>query len=292
MDQVMALTKDETILGLMALLHHYQKRDAANDVYEMVSLLGSMELKIDTVMQELNDTRKQLRDMQEKQEQKGFHTVLRTAVKNLEQQCIDMKERLFEIKSEVKTKAGAIVAETRQKGREALYKVTEFLNIREKLEQVRHMLRKSIMDVDKTIERITSFGSGMREASEKALDTILNFIGKSGKEKSNKKRSKTEAILKPWQAKHKLLAQAEKCVDGAICRLEKLAEHVKTYQQKKETNDVPEERSSDYELAVPISEPEYRYGAELFESKSEADLKEAVGEMTDKKCVLTSEIKR
>ena len=50
-----------------------------------------------------------------------------------------MKEKLFEVRTEIKTRAGEIVTATKQKGKAALNKVAEFLGIKKKLEGIRQV---------------------------------------------------------------------------------------------------------------------------------------------------------
>ena len=141
-----------------------------------------------------------------------------------------MKEQLFEIKEEVREKASEIVAEVKKKWKKALNKVSEFLGIKEKLQKFRNNVQKSITDVEQSIEKIDALGTGMREAVQKAANTIRAFTDKPEKEYGEKKFSKTELIKKPLQAKRKLLCSILGYTDAAIEKVEKLSADVKQYQ--------------------------------------------------------------
>lgn len=84
----------------------------------------------------------------------------------------------------------------KQKGKVALNKVTEFLGIKKKLENIRQNVQESIADVDKSIGKIDAFGTGMREAGQKIANTFRTFADKPEKEYGEKKFSKTELIKK------------------------------------------------------------------------------------------------
>ena len=127
-----------------------------------------------------------------------------------------MKEKLSEVKAEIKAKAGEIVTAAKQKGKAALNKVAGFLGIKQKLEGIRQNVQESIEDVDKSIGKIDAFGIGMREAGQKIANTFRTFADKPEKEYGEKKFSKTELIKKPFQAKRKLLSGILNCADAAI----------------------------------------------------------------------------
>ena len=187
-----------------------------------------------------------------------------------------MKEKLFEVKAEIKAKAGEIVAAAKQKGKAALNRVAEFLGIKKKLENIRQNVQESIADVDKSIGKIDAFGTGMREAGQKIANTFRTFADKPEKEYGEKKFSKTELIKKPFQAKRKLLSGILNCADAAIEKTEQLAADVKQYQTDKAEREMGSVDSMEpvnpVELAV-AAEPEFQYGAEAFEAHQQETAK-------------------
>ena len=72
MDQVqnMELSKDQIIQELIALLNQNQQKEAANNVFEMATLIDGMGKRLEQVTEELSSVRKQL----EKMEQQLFET--------------------------------------------------------------------------------------------------------------------------------------------------------------------------------------------------------------------------
>ena len=121
--QNMELTKDQIIQELIALLNQNQQRETANNVFEMAALIDGMEKRLESVTEELVTVKDQLRKMEEREAEKGLKQSLKRAVNKLEQDCKAMKEKLFEVKTEIKAKAGEIVTAAKQKGKAALNKV-------------------------------------------------------------------------------------------------------------------------------------------------------------------------
>ena len=77
------------------------------------------------------------------------------------------------------------------------------MGYKEKLQNIRQNVQKSIEDVDKSIGKIDAFGTGMREA-EQRLPTRSVLLQINRKRNMGKRRfSKTELIKKPFQAKEK-----------------------------------------------------------------------------------------
>ncbi len=263
------LTKEKNLMELLDLLRKNNMKEAANSIFEMAAYVDVMEKKMDSVLKELVTVKDQLHKMEEREAEKGLKQSLKRAVNKLEQDCKAMKEKLFEVKTEIKAKAGEIVTAAKQKGKAALNKVAEFLGIKKKLEGIRQNVQESIADVDKSIGKIDAFGAGMREAGQKIANTFRTFADKPEKEYGEKKFSKTELIKKPFQAKRKLLSGILNCVDAAIEKTEQLAADVKKYQTDKVEREMGSvdsmESVNPIELAV-AAEPEFQYGAEAFEA--------------------------
>ena len=279
------LTKEKNLMELLDLLRKNNMKEAANSIFEMAAYVDVMEKKMDSVLEELTTVKNQLHKMEEREAEKGLKQSLKRAVNKLEQDCKAMKEKLFEVKTEIKARAGEIVTAVKQKGKSALNKVSEFLGIKKKLEGISQNVQESIADVDKSIGKIEAFGTGMREAGQKIANTFRTFADKPEKEYGEKKFSKTELIKKPFQAKRKLLSGILNCADAAIEKTEQLAADVKQYQTDKaerETSIIDNvEAINPAELAV-VAEQEFQYGAEAFEAHQQEAERTAVKDITEK----------
>ena len=261
MDQVqnMELSKDQIIQELIALLNQNQQKEAANNVFEMAALIDGMGKRLEQVTEELSSVRKQLEKMEQEKADKTLKATVRKAVDSLEQQCQKMKQQLFEIKTEVKAKASEIVAEAKAKGKAALYKVSEFLGIKDKLESVRENVRKSIAETEHTINKLDAFGSGMREAGQKIANTFRTFADKETVDYSEKEKkfSKTELVKKPFEAKKKLYQRMEQHLDEALDKINSLA---------KEPERIKDVEMAEHSMLGAVAEPEFQYGADAFEA--------------------------
>lgn len=263
----MELTNDQVVQELIELLNQNQQKAAANNVAEMAAYIEGMERKMDAVIEELAGMRKQLAEMESKKQHKSLKEVLTKTIDNLEQQCQKIKQQLFEVKTEFKEKAAEIVAEVKQKGKDALNKVSEFLGIKDKLEKIRQNVKESIAEVDRGLDRIDALGKGMREAFQKAANTLRVFAGKQEKEYGEKKFSKTELLKKPLMAKRKLLSGVMNYAEASLNQIQRLTQD----QQQKRDNAVQKMERVEAEVINPsanmaVAEPAFQYGAEVFEA--------------------------
>ncbi len=273
------LTKEQAVMELLALLRQNGQKECANEVFEAAAYIDSMEKKLDAVVQELVTVREQLQKMEEQKAKQGLKRTITRAVEKLEQDCHVMKEKLTAIKTEFKEKAAEIVAEVKAKGKKALNKVSEFFDVKEALLQFKSTIRSSLEETEYIIAKIDAFGTGMREATRKAANTIRTFADKPEKEYKDRKFSKTEFVKTPFEVKRKLLSGIVSCANSAIESCEKLSQEV--LQKEKEKQEkiklFHEERQSGL-----VAEPTYKYGAEAFEARQEEVIKAMNESMTAK----------
>lgn len=270
MEQILdkELTKDQVILELIALLKQNQSKDTANNVFEMAAYIDGVEKKLDAVMVELMEAKKQLYEIQEQKESKSIKRTLSEAIDKLENSCHFMKQKLFEIKTEVKTKAQEIVIEVKQKGKSAISKTAEFLGIKDKLELVSQNIQTSLNEVNQTIDKIDAFGNGLRESLRHAANTFRTFADKDlvDYEAKEKRFSKTEVIKKPWQLKRKLLSGMEIHLDSAIEKLDSLSMNVELNKREERTVEHAEEARRNAEKLPGVAERLYEYSGDAFEA--------------------------
>lgn len=270
MEQILdkELTKDQVILELIALLKQNQSKDTANNVFEMLAYIDGVEKKLDAVMVELMEAKKQLHEIQEQKERKSIKRVLSEAIDKLENSCHFMKQKLFEIKTEVKTKAQEIIIGMKQKGKSAINKTEEFLGIKDKLELIRQNVLTSLNEVNQTIDKLDAFGSGLRESLRQAANTFRTFGGKDlvDYEAKGKLFSKTEAVKKPWQLKRKLLSGMELHLDAAIEKLDRLSMNAELSKSEERTMEHIEKAGGNAENLSEVAKQLYEYGGDVFEA--------------------------
>lgn len=257
------LTQDEMIVELIKLLKENQMKDRANDIFESAAYVDGLEKKLDQVVLELNDVKKQLADLQEQQMMKSMKTQLANASERMDVLCNNMKEKLFEVKTEFREKATSIVTEAKVRGKEALNRVSEFLGVKEKLERLRINVKEAGMETDKTIAKIDHFGTEIREARRTVSNAFRTFADKEVVDYSKVERSfsKTELIKKPLECKKNLLAGLELRLDAFIDKLDNLSKDVELEKVNRDINSLEEN-------LLVAEKMEYKYGSEVFEMQN------------------------
>jgi flagellar hook-basal body complex protein FliE len=270
MEQILdkELTKDQVILELIALLKQNQSKDTANNVFEMATYIDGIEKKLDAVMVELMEAKKQLHEIQEQKESKSIKRTLSEAIDKLENSCHFMKQKLFQIKTEVKTKAQEIVIGIKQKGKIAISKTADLLGIKDKLELIRQNVQTSLNEVNQTIDKIDAFGSGLRESLRQAANTFRTFADKDLVDYEAKEKwfSKTEVIKKPWQLKRKLLSGMKLHLDAAIEKLDYLSINAELSKREERIVEPVVKERSDTDNLLGVAEQLHEYGGDAFEA--------------------------
>ena len=172
------LTNEEVIRELLELLKKNAMKEQANDVFEICSYVDGLEKKIDSMTEELTNMQNQIKEMQEDTLVNNAKKALSEAQERLNARCEQIKSQIFEAKEHVKETAKSIVAEAKVKGRAALYRVSEFLGIKNKLLIVRENVRSAIKETDRNIARTALLGKGLREAGQTAVNAFRTFADK------------------------------------------------------------------------------------------------------------------
>ena len=265
------LTKDEIIQELMDILKQNNMQSQSNEVFEICSYVDGLEKKLDSVTEELTKVRDQIKEMQEDTLMNNLKKSVSEAADRLENRCAIIKEQIFEVRTDITTKATQIVNEVKRKGKAALNKVSEFFGIKEKLVAVRTNVREAQKEADVTVDQIDAFGKGMREANQKIANTFRAFADKeivdySAKEK---KFSKTELFKKPWEAKKKLFANMELRLNAAIDKVDHLSKDVEIGKMMKQYDELMEEAHERQNFSL-VAEARAAYGADVFDKQMEA----------------------
>lgn len=124
------LTNEEVIRELLELLKKNAMKEQANDVFEICSYVDGLEKKIDSMTEELTNMQKQIKEMQEDTLINNAKKALSEAQERLNTRREQIKSQVHEVKEQVKFTAKSIVDEAKVKGRAALYRVSEFLEIK------------------------------------------------------------------------------------------------------------------------------------------------------------------
>ena len=283
------LTNEEVIRELLELLKKNAMKEQANDVFEICSYVDGLEKKIDSMTEELTNMQNQIREMQEGTLVNNAKKVLSEVQERLNTRCEQIKSQVLEVKEQVKSTAKGIVEEAKEKGRAALYRVSEFLGIKKRFLDIRENVRGAIKTTDKDIAKTALLAKGFREAGQTVANAFRTFADKPEVDYSQNEQKHiiTKAVLIPMKAVRKLFVLMELHLDASIDKLDNLAMNVQIDKEKRMKNTKSEEQNvSDMAEAEPervnaeivyapmVAEAhEYQYNADAFEARGGVDMK-------------------
>ena len=274
------LTNEEVIRELLELLKKNAMKEQANDVFEICSYVDGLEKKIDSMTEELTNMQNQIKEMQEDTLVNNTKKALSEAQERLNARCEQIKSQVLEVKAQVKSTAKSIVDEAKEKGRSALYRVSEFLGIKKRLLDIRENVRGAIRTTDKDIAKTALLAKGFREAGQTAANAFRTFADKPEVDYSQKEQKHpiTKAVLAPMKTVKKMLVSMELHLDASIDKLDNLAmnvqldkekhmENAKTKEQTEPERAEAERVEAEVVYSPMVAEPqEYQYNADAFEN--------------------------
>jgi ABC-type transporter Mla subunit MlaD len=275
MDRVrnVELTKDQIIQELLLFLRQNQRKDVAIDIFEMAAYIDGMEKKLDSVLEELTNVKKQLNELQKNEIKASLKEILSEAVSKVGQSCHLMKEKLYETKTEVRNKALDIVVQVKKNGKHMLAKTVEFMGIKSKLEQLKEKVQESLRSVNDTIEKIDAFGNGMRQSFRQAANTLRSFADKEvvDYEAKDKKISKTELVKTPWKVKQKLFYDMDIFLNATIGKVAQFALEERNKDKEEISDNILNEKNKQAISSAMIN-TDNEYGGDAFEASMAANI--------------------
>ena len=222
------LTNEEVIRELLDLLKKNAMKEQANDVFEICSYVDGLEKKIDSMTEELTNMQNQIKEMQEDTFVNNAKKALSEAKERLNTRCEQIKSQVIEVKAQVKSTAKSIVEEAKEKGRAALYRVSEFLGIKKRILDIRENVIGAIKTTDKDIAKTALLAKGFREAGQTAANAFRTFADKPEMDYSQKEQKHpiTKTVLAPMKAVKKMLVSMKLHLDASIDKLDNLAMNV------------------------------------------------------------------
>ena len=180
-----------------------------------------LENQLNQMTHELVEMRKELCEMKEEQASKTLKETLSEMVDCARKRCDEMKQKLFEIKEDMKAKASEIITEFKKKGKEALNKVSEFFGVKKKLEKIRDKVREGIVETDITLARIDCFTEGVHVVNQQIANSFRVLAGKDQKNYSQEIfRTDNSMLRKPWAWQKRVYQNLELHLDAAIDKAE------------------------------------------------------------------------
>ena len=284
------LTNEEVIRELLELLKKNAMKEQANDVFEICSYVDGLEKKIDSMTEELTNMQNQIKEMQEDTLVNNAKKALSEAQERLNVRCEQIKSQVLEVKEHVRSTAKGIVEEAKEKGRAALYRVSEFLGIKKRLLDIRENVRDAIKTTDKDIAKTALLAKGFREAGQTAANAFRTFADKPEVDYSQKEQKHpiTKAVLAPMKAVKKMLVSIELHLDASIDKLDNLAMNVQLDKEKHMENAKVQEQTeperaeaerveAEIVYSPMVAEPQaYQYNADAFEARGVDEVKQEV----------------
>ena len=268
-----SMTGEEVMKQLLSALNGNGMQQTANGVYELCAYVDSMTHKVEDMTEEIAKLRDDIQKMQEDTVTNRLKKSLNEAADRLENRCNQIKDQLFEVKEDIRHKAGEIVADFKMRGKEALNRVCEFAGLKDKLIGIRNKVKEGIADTEHTISKIDAFGKGMREAGQKVANTFRTFADREELDYSGQEKrfSKTEIMKKPWKWQKKVYESMILRLDASIDKVEDLARDVEIERAKDKAEVETDRADSGMQEVTPafaVAEPteEYQYGAGAFEA--------------------------
>lgn len=174
-------------------------------------------------------------------------------VERLQERCKALKNGLLELKNGIRDNIRNLIAEFKFKGKEALYHVSEVMDVRGKLEWMRECVENGSYELTKTMNKV--------EATAQELDNIRSRISdlesQSGRTTANEysyirsalslQSGKCKAHMTILSVFQSGLSRAGNVLDKEILAVDKLAEQVRDTQPEKETQAEPQYESEVYD---------------------------------------------
>lgn len=262
------ITKEEMITHLIALLRESDRTKQASDIFELATYVDMLGNKLEQMSQELAAMHSEIQAMKDNQTPRNIREVLSDIAVKAQNRIDDMKQTLGEIKTDMKNKATEIVTEVKSRGKEVLSKVTEFLGVKQKLENIRGKIRCGISETNEILVRIDGFAEGMTASNDMFVNSFRVLMGKEQKNiKDNMFVKIDSSVLKgPWEWQKKVYQSLEHHIDMAIDKVDSLEmnDHEQVKDSVRDYNSEP--MVSGYGTVPMVSEKKYEYGAEAFEA--------------------------
>ncbi len=273
------MTKDQIIVELMELLKQNSRERQAEELAALSSYVEKLEEKIDGLAYEVFNMNKELSELRIKKGSTYIRNVLADAITGTEKRILQMRNNISQIHSDMREMASGICTEFKKTGKRALNKVTEFLEIRERLENLRGNLDKGMIETDQTLLRIEGFEEGIRSANEQLINSFRILSGRESKDYSSEDYFKWDISLmkKPWVWQKKIYQNMIPFIEGAIKKLDNLSRDVQLSKMMSRWDELYEqvqekEISQNENEMTMVSEQKYEYGADQFEKYMESNV--------------------
>lgn len=220
------LSENGAVQELLKLLAE-NSPDKGRDFSVMLWQLEGMGRQLDAALQELQEVKTQLAEMQGSPARR----FTARAVSAVEDRLHAMQERMAEIKDRIVEGAKEAAASFKRAGVRALNKVVSALGIKKALEAAQKDLAESITDVKKSIGKIETIGTELRSVGGHIKNVGRAVTGKEQQTVDGGTEGRFQAaVLMPLRTEKNILTKLSNitlAAIGSVERLEQAAGHTK-----------------------------------------------------------------
>ena len=260
------LTKEERIIELLEMLSSRDMQEKMENFFQFCAYVDDLENKIAAMQTEVEQLKQGSKGKPKESRSVRVKAGIKAEIEQLSEMLQPMKAQVKEIKDCILAKAADIANEAKAKGKAVLYRMSEFIGLKDKLQSMKENVQTAQAKVEHTIEKLEEFGKGMRQANRKIANTVRILFDRETVDyrKKEKRISKTQIALKPFQGISVLLKGMDQTLYSAIQKVEGLQVEPKV-EQKQKPQETTERLQGDVNRMPLVAEQEVQYGADLFE---------------------------
>lgn len=243
------LSEQPEIIDLLRVLEQSKLAKERQEVEALVNYLDSMESQFGQVLQELQDVKGQLTQIQDK----GVKASAVRLVEGAENKVEEIGSQLKTIRENIVRSAKHAVQEFKEKGIGALQKAVASMKILSALSHLKEAFQSGKESMNNRADKMAVISSELHiiESHTKNVGRLL--LGKSAKEMEPQKMDKgiTGQIRKGFLSCGKGFERMEQATENAMKKLEQFAERGKKPSVKEELKRLKSEKSVAPKLPVP-----------------------------------------
>ena len=190
------------------------------DLLAVISQVAAMESHLATMVMELAVMRKELAEA--RQVNSPTKATMQKVVIAMQSQILELRDKLAELKQDVIDGCKSAIAKCKEKGLSALRNITEYFNIKPRLESMRDILDNSIKQDNKMISRIEAMSVEYHEAERHLKNIGRAFAGKEAIQEIKPVGKLAKAIEAPIKTDRACLLAMRNCINNAIGGLNRL----------------------------------------------------------------------
>ena len=218
------IISNKHVKELLAVLRE-NNSPQTQDFLAVLTQVGAMEKQLDAAVSELAAMRRELAEAQKQNH--PVKTAMQKAVIVMQNQVLDLRDKLTELKGNAIDGCKNAVAAFKEKGINALDNVAHFFKVKPLLENMRDSLERYIRHDDKAIAKIEAISTEYHAAGQHMKNMGLTMLGKEAAQETKPPGKLAAVISFPFRQERRTLFSLKKIVDAAIGNLAHLEDRAK-----------------------------------------------------------------